>query len=157
MIIEIYKKIRKPLSVAFSCLGLMIFIDYFLPKIETICVVKSSEIEANIQRRGKMNHLYSYKVNYSLIRTTKTGYYQVYDDDTVLVRRTLLLRTIHTIEKNGNSLIFLQAPNSFFPFFPLCLLFAFPIQLARSSITFYLVAQPVSIVVNCIIILMIMF
>jgi hypothetical protein len=157
MIIEIYKKIRIPLSVAFSCLGLMIFIDYFLPKIETICVVNSSEIEVNIPRRGTMNHLYSYKVNSSLIRTTKTGYYQVYDDDTVLVKRTPLLRTIHTIEKNGNSLIFLQAPNSFFPFFPLCLLFAFPIQLARSSKTFFLVAQSVSIVVNCIIILMIMF
>ncbi len=152
-----YSIVRKPLSFIFSILGLIILLDYFLPKSETIGLVHHSEVSVNPTWRGTNENWYSFNVDNTVIRTTKSGYHQVYDGDSVKVLRTLILGTLFCIENKDTSVPFLQAPTTFFPFFPLILLLSFPIHVFPSEKIFFLTAQPLSILLSTIISFMIVF
>lgn len=155
MIRKTFETIRIPISIGFFCLGLLTFIDYFLPKSEYNAIVNSSEISVEPSRKGGITYFYSYYIDDIYVRTTQTGYYQVYDDDTVRVMQTPILRSLYSIIKDKKDLVFLQAPNSFFPFFPFLLMITLPFQLIDSERIFILVAKPLSLTLSFIILLMI--
>lgn len=157
---KLYKKIVKPLSIVFACFGLLIIVDYFLPRDTSYKHVKDLTLDSSHQPKYNASPTCIITIDNISIRTNSEVCSILSVGDKLVVGKTKVLRKITSISNENviqNKIDLYVAPYNYFPLFPLLFILPLIFNFSKGESVFLIASRPLSLFLAFISLLMILF
>ncbi|WP_430401738.1 hypothetical protein [Fluviicola sp.] len=157
---KFYKKIVKPLSIVFACFGLLIVVDYFLPRDTSSKYVEDLTMDSSHQPKYNASPICVITIDNTSIRTNSEACSILSVGDKLVVDKTQVLRKITSVCNENvmqNRIDLYVAPYNYFPLFPLLFILPLIFNFSKGENVFLMASRPLSVFLSFISLLMTLF
>ncbi|MCC6701924.1 MAG: hypothetical protein IT221_10400 [Fluviicola sp.] len=146
--------VLKAIAVSYMIVGFLFFVDYFLPYSNSVHPIEKLLIETSKQVRGSSRENCYLKINQTELNVSESSYRHFYEDDTLVVSRTLLTNQIIQLRKKRSikeEVSIIEVPYTFFPLFPILLMLPAFFYFIKKDTVFFMAGRIVTLILAVVI------